>query len=173
MSKNTLVTTENSEIQALLAEIGFNVRKKGITLARLPTPDEIGANFDTFTEKDSVISKETGNVLKDDSVIGRNPTPLSDGSFNEWVIPKATFLTNYGKLPESTQEYSPFVKIIGNRVIVIDEAVLNILKSDDGKSATLGISWDENGMVVSLGDYLFDAGYGVNKREYDNTYEEI
>jgi len=70
-------------------------------------------------------------------------------------------------------EFKPYKKTITNNVIVINDEILNILGSKDGKTAQLAISWDTNGMLVHKGDFLFDAGYAVDKREFNNTYEVI
>ena len=166
-----IIGTNHPEIQALLKENSFRVIKKAKTLARLPKESEIGKNFDTFVEKKGIIVKESDATITKNSVIARNPVPLSNGSFNEWPMDIETFQKNYGCKP--TFEFKPYKKTITNNVIVIDDEILNILGSKDGKTAQLAISWDTNGMLVHKGDFLFDAGYAVDKREFNNTYEVI
>jgi len=168
-----LITAEAPEIQALLTSNGFTVRKKSETLARLIQSSEIGNTHETFVEKDGVVVKESEMPITEGFVMARNPTPLSDGSYNEWPISNEVFMKNYGTMPTSS-DFAPFKKIITNNIIVVDDQVLKILGSTDGKTAKLGVSWDmDNGMVAHAGDYLFDAGYIVDQREYANTYEEV
>jgi len=91
-----IIGTNHPEIQALLKENSFRVIKKAKTLARLPKESEIGKNFDTFVEKKGIIVKESDATITKNSVIARNPVPLSNGSFNEWPMDIETFQKNYG-----------------------------------------------------------------------------
>ena len=167
----SFVTTDDPRIQSLLAENGFLVRKDVATLARLPSEDEIGTEMETWVEKDGEIKLESTKVIGAGDVITRNPEPLSDGRYNEWPQGADTFSENYGTTPDA--EFKPYKKVVGNKVIVIDDDVLDILGRTEGNSAYLGVSWGDGKMVVSKGDFLFDAGYGVNEREFENTYERI
>ena len=171
MSK--LIGTDHPGIQAALnSEKSFEVIKKAETFIRLPKKEEIGKIIDTYVEKDGTIVKKSSATIKETSVIARNPVPLSDGTFNEWPMDIATFIENYGQVDLST-DFQPFKKQITNKVVEIDEEILKILDSKDGKSAMLAVSWDSNGMLVHKGDFLFDAGYAVDKREFNNTYEKV
>lgn len=165
------IGTDHPEIQAMLNNKSFKVIKKAETLVRYPTEEEIGSVIDTFVEKDGIIKKESNSYVEDTSVIARNPEALSNGEFNEWAMPLETFEKNYGTIP--TTEFKAYKKIITNNVIVIDYKVLKILNSKDKKTAKLAVNWGNGFMLVQEGDFLFDTGYAVDKREFNNTYEII
>ena len=167
-----LIGTDHPKIQEiLLSQKAFEVIKKAETLVRLPKKQEIGKVIDTYVKKNDIIVKESSATIMGTSVIARNPIAISDGMFNEWTMNISTFVENYGQVDLST-EFQAFKKQITNKVVEIDQEILAILGSRDLKSAQLAISWDEGGMLVHKGDFLFDAGYAVDKREFYNTYEK-
>jgi len=170
----TLVTTDDPAIQAALAERGITVRKTGAkSLARLPLSEEIGKLHETWVQDDDGnVTKETGNIVEANSVVTANPNPLSNGKLNSWLQDKETFEKNYGTLPTLTT-FEEFQKTAQNRAVQIDQALLEVIGNIENGVATLGVSWDPNGMSATVGDYVFDAGYIVNKREYDETYEPV
>ncbi len=147
--------------------------KKGITLGRLPNHSEIGTDLYTFVSDDNDGYKiETTNTISADHVIARNEQPVADGIYNEWLVPAEKWKELYGKPPESEQ-FAPFKRIATIKAIKIDETILTLLGSTDNESATIYVSWSEDGMKVYKNGYLTEAGYGIAPKEMEETYEPV
>lgn len=46
-----------------------------------------------------------------DVVIASMPKAIVDDVFNQWLVPKETWISSYGSLPKSTTEFKPFNRI--------------------------------------------------------------
>ncbi|MEZ8295430.1 hypothetical protein AB6D11_16500 [Vibrio splendidus] len=152
--------------------------KKSVTLGRLPTESEIGIDFLTYvSDGEGGYSIETNNVMTDSVVIASMPRAIVDDVFNQWLVPKETWISSYGSLPTSTTEFKPFkpfkpfkrIKTI--KAIKIDAEMLELLGSEDGSTAMIKESWDEKGMKVYKDGYLADYEYGIAPHEMQENYE--
>ncbi|MDN3702712.1 hypothetical protein ACFFUO_10150 [Vibrio artabrorum] len=146
--------------------------KKSVTLGRLPAASEIGADFPTYVaDGKGGYSLETSNVMTDGVVIASMPNPIVDDVFNQWLVPKETWISSYGSLPTSTTEFKPFKRIKTIKAIKIDADMLKLLGSEDGSTAMIKVSWDEKGMRVYKDGFLADYEYGIAPQEMQENYE--
>ncbi|NRF25322.1 hypothetical protein HRJ45_10915 [Vibrio coralliilyticus] len=145
--------------------------KKSATLGRLPEASELGSDFPTYvSDGKGGYSLETRNVMTDSVVIASMPEPIVGEVYNQWLVPKGTWQKTYGKLPTST-EFKPFKRIKTIKAIKIDDDMLKLLGSEDGKTAIIKVSWDEQGMKVYKDGYLADYEYGIAPQEMQENYE--
>ena len=145
--------------------------KKSATLGRLPEASELGSDFPTYvSDGKGGYSLETRNVMTDSVVIASMSEPIVGEVYNPWLVPKVTWLKTYGNLPTST-EFKPFKRIKTIKAIKIDDELLKLLGSEDGKTAIIKVSWDEQGMKVYKDGYLADYEYGIAPQEMQENYE--
>lgn len=167
---------DNKELQELFENNSVTIRKTEQTIGRLPSQEELGTYIKTYV-LDSVgeLSVETTNTIKEDTAIAKNKTPLIDGPegtvYNVWLVSLEKWIELYGIEP--TYDEQPYTKIKTNRALLIDDNVLRILGSADGKSALIDVSWSYDGMYVYRGGYLVDAGYGITPDDFNKTYEKV
>jgi len=146
-------------------------RKKTPTLGRLPAEEELGTQFPTYvSDGQGGYSLETNNVMTDTIVVASMPTPIVGEIYNQWLVPKETWAKTYGELPTST-EFKPFKRIKTIKAVKIDDEMLNLMGSEDGKTAIIKVSWDVNGMKVYKDGYLADYEYGIAPEEMAQNYE--
>lgn len=147
--------------------------KKEKTLGRLPTENEIGLDFPTYVSdgKGSYIV-ETRNLVSNHVVIASKETPIVGDVYNQWLVPKAKWVDTYGQLPVSTN-FQPFKRIKTIKAIKIDAEMLKLLGSEDGKTATIKVSWSVDGMKVYKDGYLANYEYGIAPEEMEATYELV
>ncbi len=163
---------ENKNIMDLLENDFMEIRKKAITLGRLPKDEEIGKEFPTYVSDDNGGAKlETSNIVSDDVVIARNPNPICENTYNEWLVPKETWEKNYGV--EATDKFKEYQKQGTIKAIPITSEVLKELGSIDGVTAKIAVSWNDEGMDVYKGGVLTDQGYGIAPQELSDTYEVV
>lgn len=145
--------------------------KKSATLGRLPEASELGSDFPTYvSDGKGGYSLETRNVMTDSVVIASMSEPIVGEVYNQWLVPKDTWQKTYGNLPTST-EFKPFKRIKTIKAIKIDDELLKLLGSEDGKTAIIKVSWDEQGMKVYKDGYLADYEYGIAPQEMQENYE--
>ncbi|AJR06556.1 hypothetical protein C9J03_20695 [Photobacterium gaetbulicola] len=147
-------------------------RKKAVTLGRLPHKLELGKAFPTYVAVDGKPVLETENTVTQEVVIARNPSPVVGAVYNEWLVPKATWLDTYGELP-LFDTFMPFKRAKSIKAIPITEEVLSLLGSLDGETAVIAVDWNDAGMKVYRDGYLTDGGYGIAPEEMQSTYEQI
>ncbi|UJF19746.1 hypothetical protein L0B53_09710 [Vibrio sp. SS-MA-C1-2] len=146
--------------------------KKSVTLGRLPTKDEMGKEFITYVSNgEGGYKEETKNMMTDNVVIASMPKPIVGDVYNQWLIKNDIWQELYGKLPTSTTEFKPFKRTKAIKAVKIDKELLTLLGSTDGKTATIKIGWDVNGMKVYLNGYLADYEYGIAPQEMKDNYE--
>ncbi|MBA5761871.1 hypothetical protein H2O73_05865 [Vibrio sp. 404] len=145
--------------------------KKAVTLGRLPKQEELGKDFPTYVAdgKDGY-TLETNNVMSDNVVVASMDKPIVADVYNQWLIPKNVWTETYGALPTST-EFTPFKRVVPIKAIKIDAAMLELLGSEDGKTAVIKVSWDDKGMKVYKDGYLADYEYGIAPKEMQENYE--
>jgi hypothetical protein len=95
-----------------------------------------------------------------------------DDVFNQWLVPKAKWVDTYGQLPESTQ-FQSFKRIKTIKAIKIDTEMLDLMGSEDGQTATIKVSWSDDGMKVYKDGYLANYEYGIAPDEMKATYELV
>lgn len=145
--------------------------KKSATFGRLPEASELGSDFPTYvSDGKGGYSLETRNVMTDSVVIASMPEPIVGEVYNQWLVPKDTWQKTYGNLPTST-EFKPFKRIKTIKAIKIDDELLKLLGGEDGKTAIIKVSWDEQGMKVYKDGYLADYEYGIAPQEMQENYE--
>ena len=108
--------------------------------------------------------------MTDSVVIASMSEPIVGEVYNQWLVPKDTWQKTYGNLPTST-EFKPFKRIKTIKAIKIDDELLKLLGSEDGKTAIIKVSWDEQGMKVYKDGYLADYEYGIAPQEMQENYE--
>ena len=163
---------DNEVIMGMFETNAITIQKKALTSGRLPTEDEVGQELITYVaDSEGNVKEETRNVITADVVIARNPTPVADGVYNEWLIDKETWLKNYGV--EATTEMKEYQKLGTIQALPITEEVLKELGSIDGETAMIEVSWSDSGMEIYKGGMLCDQGYGLAPSEYKNTYQVV
>ncbi|WCE28322.1 hypothetical protein [Vibrio sp. SCSIO 43137] len=147
--------------------------KKARTLGRLAEANEIGKPFDTYvSDGKGGYTLETSNTMSDDVVVASMPEPIAGEVYNQWLVPKSKWVENYGKLPESTK-FESFRRVKTIKAIKIDDEMLKLLESTDGKTAIIKVSWDKNGMTVYKDGYLANYEYGIAPEEMKANYELV
>ncbi len=145
--------------------------KKAPTLGRLPKQQELGMDFPTYvSDGKGGYSLETNNVMTDNVVIASMNKPIVGDVYNQWLVPKNVWIETYGNLPTST-EFKQFKRIATIKAIKIDDAMLKLLGSTDGKTAIIKVSWDDKGMKVYKDGFLADYEYGIAPQEMQENYE--
>ena len=127
----------------------------------------------------------------DSRIVGNHMFEHSENTYNEWLVPKETWIKNYGKLPEAKElpkdflvnsvtpgngYFEPMQKIALIKALKVDdklyEHLSSILEKRDGK-LVMPVSWDDNGMLFEQGDYITNQGYTINAIELKKTYKNI
>ena len=156
-------------IKELLAEAPA-YQKSGVTLGRLKSSSD-PVEFITYTSDGKGGYEEEGRNSAD-GVVARNPIPIVDGIYNEWIISKDKWIELYGKLPVSDTEFEKFKRQGTSKFIKITDEVAAMLGgTDDSGNIYLEVSWDPDGVIAKIGDYLAEGGHRVEKREFANTWE--
>lgn len=147
--------------------------KKAKTRGRLPRAEEINSVFLTYvSDSKGGYMVETRNNMTNDVVIASKTTPIIDDIYNQWLVPKATWISTYGELPVSS-EFQSFKRIKTIQAIKIDADMLKLMGSEDGETATIKVSWSEDGMKVYKDGYLANSEYGIAPDEMKETYELV
>lgn len=145
--------------------------KKAVTLGRLPKQEELSKDFPTYVaDGKGGYTLETNNVMSDNVVVASMDKPIVADVYNQWLVPKNVWTETYGALPTST-EFAPFKRVVPIKAIKIDDAMLELLGSKDGKTAVIKVSWDDKGMKVYKDGYLADYEYGIAPKEMQENYE--
>lgn len=145
--------------------------KKATTFGRLPKPQELGKEFPTYvSDGKGGYSLETKNTMTDNVVVASMNKPIVGGIYNQWLVPKEKWKQTYGKLPTSSV-FESFKRIKKIKAVKIDDKMLKLLGSTDGKTAQIKVSWDANGMKVYKNGYLADYEYGIAPKEMHENYE--
>lgn len=191
-------------------EIG-EYQKSAKTLGRIPSDFEIGRELHTFVlNKDGAPVREATNIISEDVVIARNPEELysyitggyinehRETYYNEWLVPKETWIKNYGRLPESKEAFDhykefssefvaagmaqpnsifePMKKIAKIQAIeVTDEIYKELQKTlkQEGNFLLLPVEWSKEPMKFEKGDFITNQGYSINRAEMEKTYEKV
>jgi hypothetical protein len=178
ISMNTMASTAPVEFQLIPtvmekfdhAEL---YQKKSATLGRLPLASELGTDFTTYvSDSKGGYTVETRNKMTNDVVVASMPKPIVEEIYNQWLVPKSTWQKTYGALPTSS-EFKSFKRIKTIKAIKIDDEILLLLGSDDGETAVIAVSWDDNGMKVYKNGYLADYEYGIAPEEMKANYELV
>lgn len=180
MSQKANLIALTPELISFVAQYQRPARKQTQALLRLPTVDEVGLTLNTWVEKNGEKVLETTATIGFWGVIAKNPQPLSDGSFNEFIFPKDIFMEHYGEeqYAKLTTEFQPMSKKISCVVVLITPVLKNMLKdfvTSDNKitfMATFNLE-----MKVDVGDYfvinsiLNCMDYGIDGEQFNNTYQ--
>ena len=143
------------------------------TLGRLPAEDTIGQQFPTYISdgKDGA-TLETTNTVTDSVVIARMPEAITGDIYNEWLIQKDYWKKTYGELPTDTSIKS-YYRVKPIKAVAITDEILTLLDTKDGKTATIMIPWDTNGMVAHKGGYLAGFEYAIAPEEMKANYQQV
>lgn len=191
-------------------EIG-EYQKSAKTLGRLPSEWELGKEFKTYVkDSNGEIILESTNTITKDIVIARNPEALyseivvndmfehRQTIFNEWLVPKDTWVKNYGRIPESKEAFNhfenfsqefvdegmvqpssifePMQKIAKIQAIEITEEIYKklqkILDTDKEGLLLLEVEWSKEPMRFGVNDYITNQGYAINAGEMEKTYQK-
>lgn len=145
--------------------------KSSPTLGRLPKASEIGKEFPTYvSDGKGGYHLETSNTMIKEVVVARMPAAVVDDVYNEWLVPQDVWKGTYGILPTST-EFASFKRIKTIKAVKIDDEMLALMGSEDGKTAIIKVSWDDKGMTVYKDGYLADYEYGIAPEEMKANYE--
>jgi hypothetical protein len=94
--------------------------------------------------------------------------------FNEWLIPKATAIKNYGEdvvKSLNTTTFSNHKKKATLKGIILTEEVMKKL-GQEGDTLSIKVSWSEEPMFAKVGDLITDGGYSVSQHDM-NDYEKL
>nr|VVV05600.1 hypothetical protein AW0309160_03083 [Aliivibrio wodanis] len=145
--------------------------KSSPTLGRLPKTSEIGKEFPTYvSDGKGGYHLETSNTMIKEVVVARMPAAVVDDVYNEWLVPQDVWKGTYGILPTST-EFASFKRIKTIKAVKIDDEMLTLMGSEDGKTAIIKVSWDDKGMTVYKDGYLANYEYGIAPEEMKANYE--
>jgi hypothetical protein len=165
-------------IQEALNLLGEEYRKSAKTLLRLPENDEIGMPLITLVKNTfGEIQVESVGKIQEDSVIARNPEPIGDEIFNEWVIPTETVKKNYGDI-QLTEEFQPFQKIATVRAIPLSVVYPLLVAAKvegvdvENQTFSFRVSWSDFPMVAGSGSYLTSGGYAISATDMQ-AYEKL
>lgn len=163
---------ENAAVMAML-EVAPSFQKKDVTLLRLPTAAELGSTLVTYVKDGDSVRVEAEAVLTADVVIARNHALLADGVYNEWAIPVATVVKNYGQpvLDSLTEAFAPFKKKALVKAIALDDELMSMLNID-GDILEIDVSWSDKPMQAKVGDYLTSGGYSISANDMKG-YEQV
>lgn len=167
--------SQNKDIQKIIRDKGFFVKKTGITMGS-SKPDNSCVIIDnkllTYIKKNNQIEEETRQEIKQGMVFLRNPQIIgklnNKNIYNEWLLSREDWILNYGN--KITDHFLSYEKIREIKVIYIDDEVLKILQSSDNISANIYVPWDKNGMKVYKGGVLTEEGFGIANAEFKETY---
>ncbi|MDA9557111.1 hypothetical protein N9R79_06380 [Vibrio sp.] len=147
--------------------------KKSATLGRLPKQGELNKDFPTYvSDGKGGYVLETNNTMTKNVVVASMPKPIVDDIYNQWLIPHNVWKETYGELPTST-EFKPFKRIKQIKAVKIDDEMLELLGSENGKTAVIKVSWDPKGMKVYKDGYLANYEYGIAPEEMKENYELV
>ena len=168
----------NTEVAALIAN-GDEFQKSAKTGLRKIRDDEVGTSFITYVKHDDTVRQESSTVLTQESVLARNPEELGknvkgEPIYNEWPIPMATAIKNYGQdvISSLTQgsDFTYHKKQATLKAIELTPAIMKKL-GIAGEVLEIKVSWSEEPMLAHVGDYISSGGYSVSKHDmksYDN-----
>lgn len=192
-------------IEKEVTKLGKNnvtYRKNTLTLGRLPSDFEISKSFTTYiSDGNNNIKEETTNIITNDVVIARNPDSIgtkrigfiTELIYNEWLVPKETWIKNYGRLPNPEKKllvsindinvfndyFEPMKKVATIQAIEITNDIFKQLKQIGLKESPklnsyliLPVDWSPNGMKFTIGDFLTNQGYTIDKEEMSKTYKK-
>ena len=143
------------------------------TLGRLPSKEMLGAEFPTYVSNGKGgATLETTNIITDSVVIARMPTPITGDIYNEWLIPKEFWKDTYGELP-SDANIKAYYRVHPISAIKITDSVLKLLDSRDGKTASIMIPWNPDGMVAYKNGYLAELEYAIAPAEMKANYKKM
>lgn len=159
---------ENAEVADRISKAP-EYRKSSVTLLRLPAPEEYGTNLETFVKDGDTVRRESVSVLSADQVIARNPGVIGsrngEPAYNEWPIPRATAVKNYGtQIDGLTAAYTPCKKIATVRAVPVTQDILDAL-GVSGDELPIRVSWSTEPMIAKIGDYLTSGGYSISQHD--------
>lgn len=177
MEKYMIEYLQNEEVKAMI-EQGGTYQKSAKTGLRNPQISELGNTFNTYVLKDGALRVESTNTVTEDTVVARNPGVIGqmDGKdvYNEWLVPKATAIKNYGEHVVSNlkDDFTYHRKQATIKAIPLTEDVMKKL-GVEGDILNIKVSWSPEPMVAHVGDFLTDGGYSVSAHDMKNTYEKV
>lgn len=168
---------QNEEVKALIDKAP-SYQKSALTGLRNPEPSELGQGFTTYVLKNGELRVEATNTVSEDVVVARNPGVIGqlDGKdvYNEWLVPKATAVKNYGEGVVSglTNEFTEHKKQATIKAVELTPEIMDKL-GIEGNVLNIKVSWSPDPMVAHVGDYITNGGYSVSSTDMKNTYEAV
>lgn len=149
--------------------------KTGLSKIRL---SEVGQDFPTYVKHGDGVRVESVTKLSQESVLARNNEVLALVAFkdiyNEWPIPMATAIKNYGQdVIDSLNEedFTYHKKKATLKAIELTPEILKLL-GVQGDVLNIKVSWSTEPMVAHIGDYLTEGGYSISKHDMPG-YEKV
>ena len=168
---------QNEEVKALI-DNAPSFQKSALTGLRNPQLSEMGQEFITYVLKDGALRVESKNTVSEDVVVARNPGVIGqiDGKdvYNEWLVPKATAIKNYGESVVSglTDEVTYHKKQATIKAVELTSDIMEKL-GVKGDVLNIKVSWSPEPMVAHVGDYITNGGYSVSQKDMKDTYEPV
>lgn len=168
-----------NEAIAKLVNEGTQYQKSALTAFRLPSENEVGTTLTTFVNHEGQVRKESATPISADVVIARNLNPIGKNAddtdiFNEWPIPKATAVKNYGQSVVdglSHTQFSNHKKQAILKGVALTPEIMSAL-GVKGDTLEIKVSWSEEPMLAKLGDVITDGGYSVSSHDMKD-YEKL
>lgn len=160
---------KNEEVKALI-DAAPSYQKSALTSLRAPESSELGHSFNTYVLKDGALRVESTNTISDDVVVARNSSVIGqiDGKdiYNEWLIPKATAIKNYGESVVSGlgHQFTDHKKQATLKAIELTPEIMKKL-GVEGDILNIQVSWSKDPMIAHVGDYLSSGGYSVSQND--------
>lgn len=168
---------KNPQVAALI-EQGTVYQKSAKTLLRRPTAQEVGQTMVTYVLKDGALMKESETVVQAEHVVARNAGVLGQMNgqdvYNEWPIPMATAVKNYGQAVIdglSQTEFQAHKKQATVKGITLTPQVMQIL-GVQGDTLEIKVSWSDQPMVAKIGACLTSGGYCISENDMKD-YEVV
>ena len=168
---------QNEDVKALI-DNAPSFQKSALTGLRNPQLSEMGQEFTTYVLKDGALRVESKNTVSEDVVVARNPGVIGqiDGKdvYNEWLVPKATAIKNYGDsvVAGLTDEVTYHKKQATIKAVELTSDIMQIL-GVKGDVLNIKVSWSPEPMVAHVGDFITNGGYSVSQKDMKDTYEPV
>ena len=168
---------QNEEVKALI-DNAPSFQKSALTGLRNPQLSEMGQEFITYVLKDGALRVESKNTVSEDVVVARNPGVIGqiDGKdvYNEWLVPKATAIKNYGDsvVAGLTDEVTYHKKQATIKAVELTSDIMEKL-GVKGDVLNIKVSWSPEPMVAHVGDFITNGGYSVSQKDMKDTYEPV
>ncbi len=176
---NESVEYLKNEIIAQQLKAGPVYIKSAETGLRLPKSQEVGTEFVTYVKHGDGIRVESNTPIIKECVIARNKNIIGkndkqENVYNEWPIPMATAIKNYGQEVIDGLQSDIFTYHKKKATVSAIELTPFVMQQLglSGDTLNIKVSWSPEPMVAKLGDYLTSGGYSISQHDMKD-YEPV